>query len=370
MSLAWRERWLAWRNARLADPRFQAWAARFPPTRGISRANAAALFDLVAGFVYAQTLFALVDLGILEALRGGPQTLDALAAHAAVPPSALARLAQAGAALDLVERLPDGRYALGARGAMTLGSPGLPAMIRHHAALYRDLADPAALLRRGRGTAMSAYWPYAEAAADETSAAPAPAAATYSALMAATQPAVAAEVLAAYSMRRTNILLDVGGGEGAFAEAAARRWPHLSVAVFDLPTVAERAAQRLAPLGSRARAHPGDVQTDPLPHGADLVTLIRVLHDHDDDGVARILRRIRAILPPGGRLLIAEPMLAERGRDKVNDAYFGLYLLAMGRGRTRRLSEIAALARAAGFARVHALKTHNPLLLRIALAAA
>ena len=54
----WRARWIAWRNSWLSNPAFQRWAADFPLTRGVARRRSAALFDLVSGFVYSQTLAA------------------------------------------------------------------------------------------------------------------------------------------------------------------------------------------------------------------------------------------------------------------------------------------------------------------------
>ena len=55
-------------------------------------------------------------------------------------------------------------------------------------------------------------------------------------------------------------------------------------------------------------------------------------------------------------------MARERGAEPMGDAYFGFYLLAMGRGRPRSSGEIAALLHKAGFDRVRILKTRNPLL--------
>ena len=81
---------------------------------------------------------------------------------------------------------------------------------------------------------------------------------------------------------------------------------------------------------------------DFLPHGADVASLIRVLHDHDDELVRVILAAIHDALPPRGVLLVAEPMAGAPGAEPMGEAYFGFYLLAMGRGRPRSASEIAA----------------------------
>jgi demethylspheroidene O-methyltransferase len=365
----WRDRFRAWREGVTADPRFRAWAARFPLTRPMARRRARELFDLCAGFVYSQVLLACVRLRLFDILHeGGPASEAALAHRLALPPEAAARLLAAAAGLQLTHRQADGRWALGPLGAAMIGNPGIAAMVEHHALLYADLADPVALLRRERGgNALSAYWAYS--GADRPEALGAEQVAAYSALMAASQPMVAEEVLAAHDFSRHQALLDVGGGEGAFLAAVAGAAPGLRLMLFDLPPVAARAARRFAAAGlaGRADAHGGDFTRDALPPGADLISLVRVLHDHDDVVVLPLLRRIRAALPPGGRLLIAEPMAGTAGAEPMG-AYFAFYLLAMGRGRPRRPAELQAMLAAAGFAASRLLPTRTPLLTRVLLA--
>ena len=70
------------------------------------------------------------------------------------------------------------------------------------------------------------------------------------ALMAASQPLIAQEVLNSYPIHRHRCLLDVGGGEGVFLAAVAARAPPLRLMLLDLPAVAERARARLADAGS------------------------------------------------------------------------------------------------------------------------
>ena len=98
-----------------------------------------------------------------------------------------------------------------------------------------------------------------------------------------------------------------------------------------------------------------------MPSGADLICFVRVLHDHNDDAVLTMLRAARTALAPGGRVLIAEPMAGTPGAEAVGDAYFGFYLLAMGRGRARTLAELSALLRAAGFDAPTPVATRRPL---------
>lgn len=367
-----RERWLALRDRLLTSPRFHRWAAAFPPTRAIARRDARRLFDLVAGFTYTQVLFACVRLRVFEALADGPLPADTLAQRVGLPAEGAERLFAAAASLRLIEARHGGRWGIGPMGAPMLVHPAIGAMVEHHAALYADLADPVALLRGERDrTALASYWPYADTAPGAIpEALPGERVLEYSALMSASQPLVAEQVLDAYPLHRHRCLLDVGGGEGAFLRAAAQRAPALQLMLFDLPPVAERARARFAEAGlsNRARTFGGSFFTDAMPTGADVATLVRVLFDHPDERVLAILRAVRAALPADGVLLVCEPMSGTPGAEAIGDAYYGLYLLAMGRGRSRTPERIEALLREAGFGRVRLLPTRMPLQTRVMLA--
>lgn len=362
----WGGRWIAWRNRLLSSPRFQRFAVRFPLTRPVARRRARALFDLVAGFTYSQILAACISTGLLDLLAAGPLSAEDVAAKTDLPIAGAERLLRAAAALDLVQ--PLGRaWALGSGGAALLGNRGIAEMVAHHALLYADLADPVALLRRGGGGGkLSALWSYAESAG----AGDAKAVAAYSALMAASQPLIAEQVIDAYDFGRHRCLLDVGGGEGAFLAAVGTRVQGLQLSLFDIPAVGDRARRRIDEVGlaNRTTIYGGNFLVDPLPEGHDLISLVRVLHDHDDEPALKLLRSIHAALAPGGTLLIAEPMAQTPGAAPAGDAYFGFYLLAMGSGRPRSLAEIAAMLRAAGFAKSRLLGTALPLTTRAIVA--
>ena len=341
----------AWLARRLATPDFQQLAIRMPLLRRIARRRARTLFTLSTGFVQSQVLLALLRSGVLDALRDGPRRLDALASVLDVSADRLGRLLDAAAALKLVHRRGE-VVVLGDLGAALLGNPAARAMIEHHDALYRDLAEPNALLDVAMPASHTArLWRYAES----------PETAAYSTLMTRSQDMIAAEVLAVLPLARRRKLLDVGGGEGAFAMAVARRHEHLQVTVFDLPAVAPAArdAVRRAGLEPRVAVRPGSFFADPLPRDADALTLVRVLHDHDDGPALELLDACRAALPSGGLLAVAEPLA---GETPAVDAYFAMYFLAMGQGRLRTPAEVQALLERAGFRGVRRLPTRLPLL--------
>jgi len=362
----WRDTLREWRNRLLMSPRFQRAAAAFWLSRPRARREARELFDIVAGFTYSQITLSCVRLGLLERVRAGRVPESTLIETMAMSTPAAQTLLRAAAALELLEavNLEDdlAGWALGRRGAALLGNPGVLAMIEHHAVLYADLADPLAMLRAPRGeTALAKYWPYASAstprdvAAEKTQ--------DYTRLMSASQGLVAEEILDAYDVTGHRVVLDVGGGDGTFLRALALRSKNTQLMLFDLPGVTAVARERFATAGlaDRVQIFGGDFSQDALPAGADLVSFVRVLHDHDDPLVERLLRAAAAALPPGGRIMVAEPLAETRGAERMGDAYFGLYLWAMGSGRPRSARELTHMLENAGFCRVQRCPTRIPL---------
>lgn len=360
---------LARRNKILLNPLFHKWVFRLPLLRSIGRRRSQELFDICAGFVYAQVLAACVRLELFEKLRGGAQSQAALAEACGVPVANIERLLRAAASLRLVQRFSDGRYGLGELGAASIATPGVREMVLHHSALYADLRDPVALLRGEVGDkALADYWPYAEDVAQAGIGAGQVAA--YSDLMAASLPNLADAVLDAYAFDRHVRLLDVGGGSGGFLRAVGQRHPSLELMLFDLPAVGEHAGsmESVDSLDRRISFTGGNFKVDPLPRGADIVSLVRILLDHDEATCMALLRSIAASLVPGGRILIAEPMSCAAQGERVPDAYFGFYLLAMGGGRARQPIEILNMLRCAGFENPRLVRTNNPVLTQVIVA--
>ncbi len=360
--LTWRDRLLAWRDAIQSSPRFQRWAASFPLTRPIALARSRRLFDLTAGFVYTQTLTACVSVGLFDFLSERPRTRAEIAAQMGVSIEETERLLRAAAALGLVQGRSGDRYGCGPMGAPLIKNEGLARMIEHNALLYRDLVDPIEFFRSNQRSigAVSEHFPYTRVTDPQNFGRGA--VADYSALMAETVRPLAEDILDRYPLADRRTLLDVGGGEGAFLAEVAWRYQDLKLKLFDLPAVIEGAQVRLARLGlaGRVELSGGNFHQDPLPVGADVITLVRVLLDHDDESVLQLLHKVKRALEPGGVLLIVEPFSGVRGAEAVGDAYFGLYLRAMGRGRARRADELRALLGKAGFTRSKVHRTRYP----------
>ena len=386
---AWHDRWRQWLQRLYASDRLYRWSLSNPFTRRVTRQRTRQLFDLMAGFVHTQVLLACVRLDLFGILRDAPASLATLAQRTGVPAPELQRLLLSAVSLGLLEHRSAGRLGLGPLGVPLTTHPGIAQMVEHNQLLYQDLSDPLAFLHRGQAgvhladahrpetpqakTArpeqpgdMARYWPYAHGG---LAAVQAPGmqdqVERYSALMADSQGFVVHEILSSYFFDEHRCVLDVGAGQGRFVSALAQHAPHLQLQMFDLPPVLAQSRQRLERVGlsQRVQLHPGSFIEDPLPMGADLITLVRVAHDHPDAVVRLILQKAFAALPPGGVLLVAEPMAqdADAPAQHQADAYYHFYLMAMGAGRLRSAHEFGALLREAGFVAIEQVPNAMPI---------
>jgi SAM-dependent methyltransferase len=107
-------------------------------------------------------------------------------------------------------------------------------------------------------------------------------------------------------------VLDLGGGPGLLAERLAARWPQADVCLLDLDPVLLLLARAAAPAG--VTAHRGDLAGSDWPvevaprAPVDLVTIVMTLHYLAEDQARALYRRARAVLRPGGLLVVADLM--------------------------------------------------------------
>ena len=188
--------------------------------------------------------------------------------------------------------------------------------------------------------------------------------------MAQSQRLVAEDTLRAVSLKGVSHLMDIGGGTGAFLEAAGRAAPEAHLTLFDLPQVVPEAQARFdaAGMADRVSIVPGSFREGGLPQGADAISLVRVLYDHADDTVRDLLTAVHAALPPGGRLIISEPMGGGARPERAGDVYFAFYTMAMQTGRTRSAGEITQLLSEAGFAQIKSPRPSRAFVTRVVTA--
>jgi len=123
-------------------------------------------------------------------------------------------------------------------------------------------------------------------------------------------------------------MLDIGGGSGAYSIAFAKANPGLHSEILDLAqvtSIAERHIQQ-AGVGDRVFTRVGDLRSDPLGEGYDLVFLSAICHMLAPEENADLLRRCHAALAPGGRIAIQDFILAP---DKTAPRFAALFALNM-----------------------------------------
>ena len=149
-------------------------------------------------------------------------------------------------------------------------------------------------------------------------------------------------------------VLDVAAGHGMFGIAIARRHPQAEVTALDwadVLTVAEENA-RAAEVADRVRLRPGDAFKTDLGSGYDVVLLPNFLHHFDAATCEQFLRRVRAALAPGGRVVVIEFIPNDDRVSPPDAATFALVMLATTpAGDAFTYAEYDEMLRRAGFAR-------------------
>jgi SAM-dependent methyltransferase len=127
-------------------------------------------------------------------------------------------------------------------------------------------------------------------------------------------------------LRGRRLLLDLGGGSGAYSIVAARAHPELRAIVFDLPPVAEVAREFIerAGVAERVRAQPGDFTRDPLPNDVDVAIMASNLPQYSPDIIRSVIRRAFEALVPGGEMHLIGETLDDDRMGPVGPALWGL----------------------------------------------
>ncbi|MEV0275022.1 methyltransferase [Streptomyces sp. NPDC050610] len=130
-------------------------------------------------------------------------------------------------------------------------------------------------------------------------------------------------------------VLDVGCGSGAFGLALAARHPRARVTLQDWPAVLP-AAQRNAEvrgLADRVSLSPGDAFGPGLPEGPyDVVVAGNLLFLFDPERAATLMRRLTAVLAPGGRVVVASFMTGDGADGSEHAHLLNLLMLSWTRG--------------------------------------
>jgi SAM-dependent methyltransferase len=288
-------------------------------------------------FVRLHYLAVAVDLGLLEELRRGPATDGELGARLAIGNQPLfAAFLRLGQALGEL-RCRAGRWSLRGRRSSALAAPtadSMRAMVQ--AAVGYDAVVYAGLAGHLRGAPPGDYLRTTGAVIARASR--------------LVEPVLAPLVRSLVAQRRPRRLLDVGCGTGVYLAHAATANPQLTGVGIDLDAgVVDLARTRLAEAGlaERFQVRHADVRSAELPAASfDLVLLFQNVYYFAEDERPDLLRRLRALLAPGGAVVLASLFA---GRSLAAAHYDLLFQATAGCGPLPRHEELDRQLRDAGF---------------------
>ncbi|MBI5091922.1 MAG: methyltransferase domain-containing protein [Candidatus Hydrogenedentes bacterium] len=163
----------------------------------------------------------------------------------------------------------------------------------------------------------------------------------------------AREMLDVIDLSSFRNLLDVGGGPATYTIAFLAAHPAMRGTVFDRPDVLAIAREQVheAGLDGRVSYAAGDLTTDPLGSGYDLILVSNIIHSYSSDTNGALVRKCFDALDSGGTLIIKDFLTENDRSGPAFSLMFALrMLLANGEGDTYSFADIESWTQAAGFA--------------------
>ncbi len=309
-----------------------------------ARSDTVRLQRLSWSFGASAALFAAIDLDVFTRISEGAGTLDEIAGRTGMEVRNVDRLLTVLHGLELVERTDDRfRNAPDVERFLVKGK-------RSYAAPWimfagKDWADwgrlASHLRRRGQPRQLGMYEELTVEAARKYHQA------TYSVGLGAGRR-FAKQV----DMSRRKLLLDLGGGSGAYSIAAALAYPQIRAIVLDLPPVVEVTKEFIArhDLSARVMTAPADFTRDAFPRGADVVVMASNLPQYAPDVVREVVAKAFEALEPGGEMHLVGEMLNDDRKGPLLAALYGLYEAIFNSGGVAHtVGECIGYLRQAGF---------------------
>ncbi len=307
----------------------------------------------IRGYQESRILLSALELDLFSAVGGGAPA-PTVAARCGADPGATEKLLNALVALGYLE-LAEKRYhntALTTR-YLTADSPDdARAPLRHNLSLWETWSTLTEAVRTGHSVPRRDM---GEREDDWT--------VPFIAAMHRNATVRAPLVVQAVGAAAVTRMLDVGGGSGAYSIAFAQANPTLRAVVLDLPTVLPITESHIAEAGLSARVstQAGDLRTDDLGRGYDLVFLSAVCHMLGSDDNRDLLTRSARALSPHGRVVVQDFILDPERTAPPHAALFAINMLVgTEAGSTYTEAEYVSWLEAAGLVRVRRIRLAGP----------
>lgn len=307
------------------------------------------LMDMTRAFQPACVIMAATELGVFDVLATEPRTVRETAAALNCDRRGMTILLDALAGLELLSKR-DGVYTCVPGVAEVLTSDAADsqvATVRHLATCLRRWDQFARVVKHGQPADREPGIHGADADRDAFIEA-------MDDVCRRKAPALVAEL----ELPDFAHLLDVGGGPATWTIAFLQRRPAARATLFDLPEVIPIAQRHVAAaeLTERVNFVGGDLNTAPLPTGADLAWISAIVHMNSRGQNRDLFRKVHDALKPGGAVLIREVIMDTSRTQPPMGALFAVNMLvATEGGGTFTFDELREDLETAGFGDVQLL---------------
>ncbi len=185
--------------------------------------------------------------------------------------------------------------------------------------------------------------------------------ALYNKAMTETSSLSSASMVAAYSFRNINTLVDLGGGEGMLLYTILQKNEKLKGVLFDLPHVVTTATQLAKDydVEKRVQIISGSFFKDKLPV-SDAYLLKNILHAFDDETCITLLKKVYNALDEKGKILVIEAVIGENNKAEFGKMFDLQMLLGTESGKERTKNEFETIFEASGFRLNRVIRTVSP----------
>ena len=312
-----------------------------------ARLDTTRLQKMATAYWESAALMAAVELGVFTAIARGQNTIPALAKAVGMSDRNAERLLTVLTAITLLERTSEGG------GERFVNAPDVQRFLVKDSERY---AGPWILFTKPRWTAFgelserlrrtqeNQLGQYTEFTADDARRYHA---ATYSIGMGA-----ARLFSRSVDLSGRKLMLDLGGGSGAYSIVATKTFPGLKAIVLDLPPVVVVAQEYIAAndADDRVSAIAGDFTTSDFPQGVDVVVMACNLPQYEPALIRLVVAKAFAALAPGGEMHLIGETLHDDRSGPLSAALWGLNEAVQGStGVAHTEGEVKGYLQGAGF---------------------
>jgi hypothetical protein len=321
----------------------------------------AAMIEMILAGWTSQAITVAAQLGVADALAGGPLPIDELAVRVEADADALRRLLRALISRGIFRLRRDGRYELNSL-ADTLRSDAAVSMksaARFYGSqeqrerwtlLVDSIRTGNAVVESLRGKESFDYFAENPELAE-----------LFNQTMTSVSEMTDATVVAGYDFSAYPTIVDVGGGHGPLLAAVLAAAPASRGVLYDLPAVVANAPSLLREQGVAERVAIAEGSFfDSVPGDGDAYVLKNIIHDWNDEKAGQILRNVRAAAGPQATVLLIEFVIPEHNRDFPGKWVDLEMMLNLG-ARERTAAEYRNLLSQAGFRMTRVVQTASPL---------